>query len=106
MKLYFVECGTADNYIMADTGAGILCDNCAPDGTFAGVSLYSYDENDEKIPGEEIAAKIAAAIDPDICEDDLVWMGDPVLNNMGEWEAEQNASEQWQRDEAFLIGEY
>lgn len=41
MKLYYVESGTADNYIMSVSEDGVCCDNCAPDGMFAGISLVT-----------------------------------------------------------------
>ena len=106
MNIYFVTSGTADNYIMVETSEGILCSNCAPDGEFAGVDLSSYGENGEKISGELIAAKIAEALDPDLTEDDLDWMGEPCYSNMAAWKAEQEAAEYFNRDEAFFVGSF
>ena len=106
MNLYFVISATADNYIMAETPEGLLCSNCSPDGRFAGVDLYSSDENGEKLPGEVIAAKIAKALDPDITEDDLAWMGEPCCANLAEWKAEQERFESFNRDAVFLIGSF
>ena len=105
MKLYFVESATADNYILAETSNGILCSNCAPDGCWGGVSLYSYD-NGEKISGETIAAALAAATDPDLTEDDLAWMGDPCYGSLTDWEAEQAAQKPYNADTLYLIGNF
>lgn len=104
MNLYFVRSGTADNYIMAETSEGVLCSNCAPTGEFAGVDLYGYDANGKKISDKLIAAEIADALDPDITEDDLAWMGDPCYPSIVAWEDEQKAAEPFNRDKAFFIG--
>ena len=106
MKLYFVKSATANNYIMAETENGILCSNCAPDGRFAGVSLYGYNLNGESISGERIARQIAERVDPDISADDILWMGDPCYAEMTAWEKEQDAKEPYNRDEKFLIGTF
>lgn len=103
MKLYFVESGTADNYIMSVSEDGVCCDNCAPDGKFAGIDLYSYDENGEKIPGEDIARAIREALDQSGCRIEDFDFGDPCCRNFEEWEAEQAEQEYFNRDNAFLI---
>lgn len=104
MKLYFVESGTADNYIMVETADGIRCDNCAPDGKFADVPLYSY-EDGEKIPPETIAARIREALDPDLSESDIDWM--PICyENIQAWEQAQEEQEYFNRDTAALIAEF
>lgn len=103
MKLYFVESGTADNYIMSVSEDGVCCDNCAPDGKFSGISLYSYDENGEKISGEAIARAIREALDQSGCSIEDFDLGDPCYRNFEEWEAEQAEQEYFNRDKAFLI---
>lgn len=106
MKLYFVISGTADNYIMSVMEDGVRCHSCEPNGMFAGVDLYTYDELGEKIPGETIAKRIAAAVDPDLCGSDLDWMGDPCFDSFDAWEAFQSEQEYFNQDEEFLVGEY
>ena len=103
MKLYFVEAGAGDNYIMAVSEDGICCDNCAPDGEFAGIDLSSYDENGEKIPGESIARAIREALDQSGCSIEDFDFGDPCYSSFEEWEAEQAEQEYFNRDNAFLI---
>ena len=106
MNLYFVRSGTSDNYIMAETSEGVLCSNCAPTGEFAGVDLYGYNANGEIISDKLIAAKIAEALDPDITENDLAWMGAPCYPSIAAWEDEQKAAEPFNRDKAFFIGSF
>lgn len=103
MKLYFVEAGAADNYIMSVSEDGVCCDNCAPDGKFAGISLYSYDENGEKIPGESIARAIREALDESGDNIEYFDFGDPCYSSFEDWEADQNAQEPFNRDKAFPI---
>ena len=103
MKLYFVESGAGDNYIMAVSEDGVCCDNCAPDGEFAGIDLCSYDESGEKIPGEDIARAIRASLDQSGCSIEDIDFGDPCCRNFEEWEAEQARQEYFNRDKAFLI---
>lgn len=104
MKLYFVESGTSDNYIMLETAEGIRCDNCAPSGEFAGVPIFSHSEDDGKIPPEAIAARIKEALDPNLEESDFDWM--PICYaNMQAWEQEQEEAEYFNRDMAVLIAE-
>lgn len=105
MKLYFVESGTADNYIMSVSDDGVCCDNCAPSGKFANVDLYSYDENGEKISGETIAKAIREAIKQFGCDITDIDLGGPCFDSMGAWEAHQEAQEYFNRDEAFLIAD-
>lgn len=105
MKLYFVKSGTADNYIMSVSEDGVCCDNCAPDGKFAGVSLYGRNEFGEKIPGELIALTIREALEQNDCDLSDFDLGDPCYESMEAWEAEQAACEYFNRDEAFLIAE-
>lgn len=105
MKLYFVKSATASNYVLAETSSGVLCSNCAPDGCWAGISLYGY-EDEEYIDGPTIAARLADATDPDLDEFDLDWMGDPCYESMADWEAEQEAQEPFNRDQLFLVGIY
>ena len=102
----FVRSGTANNYIMAETSEGVLCSNCAPTGEFAGVDLYGYNANGEIISDKLIAAKIAEALDPDITENDLAWMGAPCYPSIAAWEDEQKAAEPFNRDKAFFIGSF
>ena len=102
VKLWFVESGTGDNYVIAETQDGLVFCDCSPTGEFAEVDLYSYGENGERIPGEVIAAKIAAAVDPNLDESDFDYM-EPCWKSFDEWQAEQDASEDWQRDRAFPI---
>ena len=103
MKLYFVESGAADNYIMSVSEDGVCCDNCAPDGKFAGISLYSYDENGEKIPGEAIARAIREALDHGGCSIEDFDLGEPCYSSFEDWEAYQVEQEYFNRDTAFLI---
>lgn len=106
MKLYFVESGTASNYIMAETSRGILCNNCTPDGCWAGISLYGYNDEGERIDYEALAKKLFEATDPDLCESDLYWMGEPCCSSLAEWDAGNDAQEPFNRDERYLIGEF
>lgn len=103
MKLYFVESGAADNYIMSVSEDGVCCDNCAQDGKFAGISLYSYDENGEKISGEAIARAIREALDQSGCSIEDIDFGDPCYSSFEDWEADQDEQEDFNRDKAFLI---
>ena len=103
MKLYFVESGAADNYIMSVSEDGVCFDNCAPDGEFVGIDLSSYDESGEKIPGEAIARAIREALDQSGCNVEDFDFGDPCYSSFEDWEAEQNDQEYFNRDKAFLI---
>ena len=99
MKLYFVESASADNFVLAETSRGVLASNCAPDGCFAGVSLHGEDP-------AAIVAAIRSVIVPDICEEDLDWMGDVCCESVDAFVAEQADWELWQQDRLHLIGEY
>lgn len=101
MKLYFVESATADNYILAETRRGILCDRFGPDGCFAGIDLCTCDTDPETI-----VSAIREAIDPDIDEYDLDCMGEPILDSIDDFMAEQERLEYFQQDELYFIGEY
>lgn len=103
MKLWFVKSATADNYILAETDDGLFADSCAPDGCFAGISLCNVDEMGNEISGEVIAERIAKAIDPDLSDADLSWMGEPILESFEAWEADQANYEPFTQDEAFPI---
>jgi hypothetical protein len=103
MKLYFVESGTADNYIMSVSDDGVCCYNCAPEGKFAGISLYSYDENGEKIFGEDIARAIRKSLDHSDCNIEDIDFGDPCCSSFEDWEAYQDEQEYFNQDKAFLI---
>lgn len=103
MKLYFVESGAADNYIMSVSEDGVCCDNCAPDGKFAGIDLCSFNDNGEKIPGEDIARAIREALDQSDCSIEDFDFGDPCYSSLQDWEAEQDEQEYFNRDTAFLI---
>lgn len=103
MKLYFVESGTSDNYIMSVSENGVCCDNCAPDGEFAGIDLSSYDYSGKKIPGEAIARAIRKALDQNGCNIEEFDLGDPCCSSYEEWEAYQEEQEYYNRDTAFLI---
>lgn len=101
MKLYFVKSATADNYILAETDCGILCDNCSPDGCFAGISISTIDTDPE-----DIISAIREAIDPEIDETDLDYMGEAIYGSIDEFIADQEHFESFDQDELFLIGEY
>ena len=105
MKLYFVESGTADNYIMSVSEDGVCCDSCVPNGRFADVDLCSYNESGEKISGEIIAKAIRDALDQSDCNITDFDLGDPCYDSMEAWEAEQDAQEYFNRDKAFLIAD-
>lgn len=103
MRLYFVESGTADNYIMSVSEDGVCCDNCAPDGEFLGIDLSSYDYSGKKIPGEAIARAIRKALDQSGCSIEDFDFGDPCYSSFEDWEACQDEQEDFNRDKAFLI---
>lgn len=107
MKLYFVKSGTADNYVLAVTPRGAFCEHVDYiTGLYCGVDLYSYDENGEEIGGEVIAARIAEAFRTNYECHASDYTEEPCYSSFEEWEAEQDSSEYFNRDEAFLIGEY
>ena len=106
MKLYYVISGFADNYILAEMSDGIRCSNCSPDGKFADIALYNYGADGEEISGEEMARRIAEAIDPDISESDLSWMDETDFGTIEDWAQSMYGCEPWQLDEEFFIGEF
>lgn len=106
MKLYYVISGTADNYILAEMSDGLRWSNCAPDGKFADVSLHNYGADGEEISGEEMARRIAEAIDPDISESDLSWMDETDFETLEDWAKSMDGWEPWQRDKEFFIREF
>lgn len=106
MKLYLAKCATADNYILAETEDGVLASNCAPDGCWAGIRLYGYDENGEEIDYAALAAKLHDATDPDLCASDLAWMGEPCCPTMADFESKNGEQEPFNQDAFYLIGEY
>lgn len=95
MKIYFAESATADNYIMISFDSGIRCSNCAPDGCFVGVDLYT----DEDRTAEMVVSELAALL-PDLSTDeaDYEWLGDPIWESINAYEAEQNSREIFDRD--------
>ena len=102
MKIWFVESGSADNYIMVAKEDGMLmASNCAPDGMFGEVALYGDRDSDT-------AEKIASAISSMLVEcgeqyeEDYQYMDDMNITYT-EWLSEQEKFEQWQRDTAYLV---
>lgn len=99
VRIYFMESATADNYIAVETSEGVRFSNCAPDGRFAGVSLQTNDER----KAIDVVFEIVSAIDENVSEDDMAWMGEPVCSSMDELKSEIEAQEPFNRDSIWMV---
>ena len=89
-NLYFVQCDTADNYILLATASGhVYTSCCAPDGDFARVALHISEGETAESKADQIRAEMGDDLQD--CIDDLAdqmdnggWMGDCLTDDNGE----------------------